>query len=253
MNIYQEIEQIRREGSRAALCSIIHTKGSTPRKVGAKMIVLESGSIIGTIGGGNLEKEVIKNALLQIKKNEAKIFKHDLLYQHNMCCGGSVEIFIEPVEPMKRLYIFGAGHTGQALAKLTKFTDFETFIIDDRQEYIEQLKNISGVNILHTDYRKVLPTLPFNKETYCVILTYEHEIDRDILSFCIQKPYAYLGMIGSQRKIEITKKMFVDSGIANKKKLETVKMPIGLNINAETPEEIAVSILAEMINIKNKK
>ncbi|PJC62692.1 MAG: hypothetical protein CO022_03105, partial [Flavobacteriales bacterium CG_4_9_14_0_2_um_filter_32_27] len=117
MNIYNEIEQLRTSGIDAALCTIIHTKGSTPRKVGAKMLVLIDGSIKGTIGGGNLEKEVIKNALIQLKKNEPKLFKHDLLHQHNMCCGGTVEIFIEPLEKMKRLYIFGAGHTGQALAK----------------------------------------------------------------------------------------------------------------------------------------
>ena len=253
MNIYNEIEQLRKSGIDAALCTIIHTKGSTPRKVGAKMLVLIDGSIKGTIGGGNLEKEVIKNALVQLKKNEPKLFKHDLLHQHNMCCGGTVEIFIEPLEKMKRLYIFGAGHTGQALAKFAMSMDFEIFVIDDRKEYIDQLKEGSAINKLHVDYKKVLPTLPFDENTFVVILTYEHEIDRDILSYCIKKPYAYLGMIGSQRKIEMTKKMFLDAGIATKEQLEKVRMPIGANILAETPEEIAISILAELIENKNKK
>ena len=97
----------------------------------------------------------------------------------------------------------------------------------------------------------MLPTLPFDENTFVVILTYEHEIDRDILSYCINKPHAYLGMIGSQRKIEMTKKMFLDAGIATKKQLEKVNMPIGANILAETPEEIAISILAELIENKN--
>ena len=251
MNIYNEIEQLRKSGIDAALCTIIHTKGSTPRKVGAKMLVLIDGTIKGTIGGGNLEKEVIKNALIQLKKNEPKLFKHDLLHQHNMCCGGTVEIFIEPIERMKRLYIFGAGHTGQALAKYALAMDFEIFVIDDRKEYINQLKEVSAINKLHVDYKKVLPTLPFDENTFVVILTYEHEIDRDILSYCINKPHAYLGMIGSQRKIEMTKKMFLDAGIATKKQLEKVNMPIGKNILAETPDEIAVSILAELIEVKN--
>ena len=252
MNIYNEIEQLRKSGIDAALCTIIHTKGSTPRKVGAKMLVLIDGSIKGTIGGGNLEKEVIKNALIQLKKNEPKLFKHDLLHQHNMCCGGTVEIFIEPLEKMKRLYIFGAGHTGQALAKYALAMDFEIFVIDDRKEYIDQLKEMPAINKLNVDYKKALPTLPFDENTFVVILTYEHEIDRDILSYCIKKPYAYLGMIGSQRKIEMTKKMFLDAGIATKEQLEKVRMPIGANILAETPEEIAISILAELIEVKNK-
>lgn len=252
MNLFSKIQNLLELGNPCVFCTIIHTKGSTPRKVGAKMIVKEDGSTIGTIGGGNLEKKVIENALTQLQLKEAKIYKHDLLHQHNMCCGGTVEIFIEPILPMNRLYIFGAGHTGQALAKYAANTDFEVFIIDDRKKYIEKLNDAEEINKLHIDFKKILPTLPFNHHTYCVILTYEHEVDRDILSFCINKPHAYLGMIGSLRKIEMTKKMFLDAGIASKKQLEKVNMPIGKNINAETPEEIAISILAEIIEVKNK-
>jgi len=153
---------------------------------------------------------------------------------------------------MKKLYIFGAGHTGQALAKFAKVLDFEIFVIDDRKEYINQLKDVLEINKLNVDYKKILPKLPFDENTFIVILTYEHEIDRDILAYCIKKPHAYLGMIGSQRKIEITKKMFLDAGIATKKQLEKVNMPIGKNILAETPDEIAISILAELIEVKNK-
>lgn len=253
MNLYNEIEQLRTNGIDAALCTIVHSKGSTPRKVGAKMLVIADGSIKGTIGGGNLEKEVIKNALVQLKNNEPKLFKHDLLHQHNMCCGGTVEIFIEPIEKMKKLYIFGAGHTGQALAKIAKVLEFEIFVIDDRKEYINQLTDVLEINKLNVDYKKILPKLPFDKNTFIVILTYEHEIDRDILAYCIKQPHQYLGMIGSQRKIEMTKKMFLDAGIATNEQLEKVNMPIGATILAETPEEIAISILAELIENKNTK
>jgi xanthine dehydrogenase accessory factor len=250
MNLLKEIEAIRKKGTKAVLCIIVQTKGSTPRKIGAKMIVKEDGNIFGTIGGGNLEKKVIENALQQIDKNEPELFKHDLLHQHNMCCGGSVEIYIEPIQKMNKLYIFGAGHTGNALAKMAIKMDFDTYVIDDRKEYIDGIK-IEGVNKLNLDYKKVLPTLPFDKNTYITIMTYEHSYDRDILAYCIKQPNAYLGMIGSERKVKLTKKMFAEGKLATKAALEKVDMPMGIGINAEGPEEIAISILAKLIAVKN--
>jgi len=250
MSWNRKIEETRKSKLKAALCIIVQTKGSTPRKVGAKMIVLENGSIFGTIGGGNLEKKVIENALQQIKKDKAQLYKHDLLHQHNMCCGGSVEIYIEPIKKMNKLYIFGAGHTGTALAKFAIGMDFDIYIIDDRKEYIDDLK-IEGINKLNLDYKKVLPTLPFDENSYTVIMTYEHSHDRDILAYCIKQPHAYLGMIGSQRKIELTKKMFLEGQIATQTVIDNVDMPMGISINAESPEEIAISILAKLIEIKN--
>lgn len=250
MNLLNEIERVRQSEKNGALCIIVQTKGSSPRKVGAKMIVTEDGNIIGTIGGGNLEKKVIENALNQIDKNEAKLYKHDLLHQHNMCCGGSVEIYIEPIQKMNKLYIFGAGHTGNALAKIASQMDFDIYVIDDRSTYLDGIE-VDGINKLNLDYKKVLPTLPFDKKTYIVIMTYEHSHDRDILSYCIKKPNAYLGMIGSERKVKLTKKMFVEGKLATKAALEKVDMPMGININAEGPEEIAISILAKLIDVKN--
>lgn len=250
MNLYSEIEKLRNSNKAAALCTVVNTKGSTPRKVGAKMVVREDGKIVGTIGGGNLEKKVIENALFQIKQNESKLFKHDLLHQHNMCCGGSVEIYIEPIKKMNRLYIFGAGHTGKALAQFANQLDFDIYVIDDRKEYIDSLE-IEGINKLNLDYKKVLPSLPFDKNSYIVIMTYEHSHDRDILAYCMNQPNAYLGMIGSKRKVEITKKMFEEGQLANKATLNNIDMPMGINIGAESPEEIAISILAKLIEIKN--
>ena len=251
MNLYNEIEKIRKGSENAALCTIVRTKGSAPRKVGAKMIVKEDSSIIGSIGGGNLEKKVIENALKQINKNESNLFKHDLLHQHNMCCGGSVEIFIEPIQKVNNLYIFGAGHTGNALAKIASLLDFEIFVIDDRKQYMNEM-NGQGINKMNLAYSKALPSLPFDNKTYIVIMTYEHSFDRDILAYCIKQPHAYLGMIGSKRKVEVTKKMFEEGKIATKRELEKVDMPMGLNIHSESPEEIAISILAKLITIKNE-
>lgn len=249
-DIYDEINRIKNSNNNAALCIIISTKGSVPRKIGTKMLVYENGIIIGSIGGGDLEKKVIREAIEVIQTHKPAIFKHDLLHQHNMCCGGSVEIFIEPIMKTKKLFIFGAGHTGQALAKFANNTGFEVYLIDDRKEYIEQcsVTDINKMNLAHTT---ALQAMPFDKNTFIVIATYSHQIDRDILASCVKKEWAYLGMIGSKRKVLMTKKMFTDSTIGSEEELDKIKMPIGIDINAETPEEIAISILAELIKIKN--
>ncbi|MBP9151770.1 MAG: XdhC family protein [Flavobacteriales bacterium] len=251
MNAYAEIHDLQEQNEKAALCIIVATKGSTPRKVGAKMLVFESGRIKGTIGGGNLEKKVIENALKQIQKNRPETFNHDLLHQHNMCCGGSVQVYIEPINKMKRLYIFGAGHTGQALSNMAILLDFEVFLIDERKDQLD-MTHTKGIQKLHLDHKTVLPSLPFDENSFVVIATFDHAIDREILGYCLKKPHAYLGMIGSMRKVELTKKMFAEAGIATKEELDKVDMPMGIHIGAESPEEIAVSILAKLIQVKNK-
>ncbi len=250
-NIYEKILEAQRETVRSALCTIVSTRGSTPRKTGAKMIVYETGKIFGTIGGGNLEKKIIENAQKAIKENNPGIFKHDLQNQHNMCCGGTVEIYIEPIMKKNKLYIFGAGHTGQALVKISLDFDFEIVLIDDRKEFLDNCI-FTEVNKMHLSFQQAMLLLPFDTRTYIAILTYSHQTDRDILGFCIKKPFAYLGMIGSRRKTEITRKMFLDGGIGTGEELKKIDMPMGLEIGAETPEEIAISILASLIKTKNK-
>ena len=250
-SIFEKISKAQKNNSDVALCIIVNTKGSTPREEGAKMLVYPDGNIAGTIGGGDLEKNVIANALAVLKTRKPAVFKHDLLHQHNMCCGGSVEIYIEPIMKKNKLYIFGAGHTGQALAKFAHQFNFETVVIDDRKEYIDEL-NAEGMNKLHMHYAQALPLLPFDDHTYITIMTYSHPHDRDILAYCLKKPFAYLGMIGSRRKVEMTKKMFADAGIGTLDELENVDMPMGLDIGAEDPDEIAISILAKLIEVKNK-
>lgn len=251
-NIFEKIADAQRINADVALCIIVSTKGSTPREEGAKMLVYPNGKIFGTIGGGDLEKKVIVNALHVLKTKKPTTFKHDLLHMHNMCCGGSVEIYIEPIMKKNKLYIFGAGHTGLALAKQALHFNFETVIVDDRKEYIDEI-NLEGINKLNMHYTLALPLLPFDENTFVAIMTYSHPYDRDILSYCIKKPFAYLGMIGSRRKVEMTKKMFADAGIGTMDELEKIDMPMGIDIGAEDPEEIAISILAKMIEVKNKK
>jgi xanthine dehydrogenase accessory factor len=250
-NIYQKILEIQRVGERAALCTIVSTKGSTPLKAGAKMIVWEDGRIFGTIGGGNLENDVIPSAIKVLKDNTNQLFNHDLQTQHGMCCGGKLEIYIEPIMQAKRLYVFGAGHIGKSIVEYARDLDFEIFVIDDREQIFDDWET-GDVNKMMVDFSDILPKLPFNDSTFIVIASYEHSIDREILAHCIQQPHAYLGMIGSKRKIKITNEMLISSGIATKEQLDKVRMPIGVDINAEDHFEIAISIVAELIKAKNK-
>jgi xanthine dehydrogenase accessory factor len=232
-----------------ALCIIVETKGSTPRKTGAKMKVYEDGRIEGTIGGGNFEKKVIEDAVEQMKSGEPRLFEHHLLQEHEMCCGGSVKVYIEPVVPKKQLIIFGAGHVGKALSELAVKADFEVTVVDDRPEYILSV-NHPEVKTIEGDFLESLKNISFSQHTFSVILTYNHDTDRKILKYCLENPFGYIGFIGSQRKIIITKKLMQSFGISEDK-INAADMPVGLHIHAETPFEIAVSILAKLISVRN--
>ncbi|MGE0568887.1 MAG: XdhC family protein, partial [Bacteroidia bacterium] len=179
--IYDKITEALRYNKNIALCTVVSTKGSTPRKIGAKMIVHTDGKIYGTIGGGELEKSVIKNALEVINGKQPKFYRHDLLHQHNMCCGGTVDIYIEPIMRKNRLYIFGAGHTGQALAKYAVDFDFEIILIDERKEYINEC-TLNAVNKMNLPFQKALHVLFFDETTFICIMTHSHPVDRDILA-----------------------------------------------------------------------
>lgn len=249
-NIYSRVSEALQNQEKIAVCTIITTKGSAPLHHGSKMIVWESGQIYATIGGGSLEKKVIENAIEIINKGKAEIFKHQLLRQHGMCCGGTVEIFIEPIMPNKKLYIFGAGHIGKALASHASKLDFEIFLIDERVNIFDNF-HMDGVDHLPLNHIQILKSLPFDENTFIAIVTHDHELDREILGECVNKQYAYLGVVGSQRKVEITKKILKSSGTTSRKNLDEVDMPIGLAIGASGPNEIAISILAKLIKVKN--
>lgn len=248
--IYQKLIEVEENGESAALCIITKTKGSTPLKVGAKMIVLETGNIVGTIGGGTLEYQVIKDAIAVIKNNVSKTVEFNLVQDLQMCCGGSLEIYIEPIMQKNRLIIMGAGHIGKQVASYAKNLHFQISLVDEREEIINsiQINNITKFNIPHNKY---LSSLTFNSKTYIVICTHLHDYDREILAYCINKPYAYLGMIGSKRKVLVTRKLFQKNNIASNEALDKVDMPMGLNIGGENVSEIALSIVAKIVAVKN--
>ncbi len=251
IDVFEKITEDKNNNLDFALCIITNTKGSVPRAKGAKMLVYPNGKIFGTIGGGRVEKKIIEDALLVLQTKEPIHIHYDLLKQLDMCCGGSIDIYIEPVLKKNKLYIFGAGHTGIALANRAKDFNFDITIIDDRQDYIDEV-TIEGVKKIYSDFKTILPQLLFDENTYITIMTYSHPIDRIILSYCLKQPHCYLGMIGSMRKIEVTIRLFLEEDIATEEEMEKVDMPMGIDIGAEGPEEIAISILAKLISVKNK-
>ena len=169
-----------------------------------------------------------------------------------MCCGGSINVYIDSIMPPEKLYVFGAGHVGRALSQFASTLSFDVFVIDAREDEINQIQN-PAINKLILNYTDTLTRLPFDENTYVAIMTYDHQIDREILGFCMKKEFAYLGMIGSQRKVEITRKMFLSTQLYSEEEISKVDMPMGYDIKATGPEEIAISILAKIIEVKNGK
>lgn len=251
-SIYQKIIEIENSSIKAAVCTIVNTRGSAPRKKGTKMIVYSNGSIYGTIGGGALEKKVIEQAQEVLKQNEPQTVVHNLVSELAMCCGGTVELFIEPIVNKKKLYIFGAGHIGKALAKYATTLDFEVSLIDERYEAFEE-DDFRSFTIFNEQHATAIEKLVFDENCFVVILTHNHNYDREILALCSKKPHQYIGMIGSERKVAIAKKNMVASNILNDDELNKIDMPIGIAIEAITPQEIAISIVAKLIDVRNKK
>jgi xanthine dehydrogenase accessory factor len=252
-DIYQEIVRIREEGGEAALATIVSATGSTPREKGAKMLVKADGSILGTIGGGSLEAHVIKEAIKAIGEGRPRQFHFSLnakdVEEEGMLCGGEAEVFIEPILTPPTLYIFGGGHISLPLAKMGKLLGFKIAVIDDRAEFANADRFPEADTILAEDFSKSFPKLKIDKSSYIVIVTRNHQYDDMVLEWAAGTKAKYIGMIGSKTKTKAVFSHLIAKGIA-KEQLARVHAPIGLEINAQTPEEIAVSILAEIIKVR---
>ncbi len=248
--IFAKIEEIKRSGKSAALCIVVETSGSTPRKAGAKMLVCETGETFGTIGGGSVEHKMVAEALAVIGQFESKKIFLALETDAQMKCGGTMEIYIEPINPALRLIIFGAGHVGAALAHFAKEFGFKITFIDQRTSILEKLQN-KGYEIIEKNYIEAANEITFDENTFVVVTTPKHEFDEQVTGICAKKPHRYLGMIGSKRKVAIVKQNFIGTGLLTKDEVENIDMPIGVEFNAQTPEEIAISILAKLIDVKN--
>ncbi len=250
MDIYNQISELQQSNKECVLCIITDTKGSAPRKAGSKMIVFPDRKIIGTIGGGSIEFQAITEAIEILKTGTPikKIYK--LEEDLGMHCGGTVEVYFEPIKSSSELYIFGAGHIGRVLAKYARDFGFRITLFDEREGIFDEF-DTSGCKTICENYETAIGKIVFTENTYSVIVTPKHEYDEKIVGICAKKPFAYLGMIGSKRKVAEVKTRLLANNILDQQEIDRIDMPIGIKFNAETPEEIAISILAKLIDVKN--
>lgn len=255
-DIFEEIVKIRSEGSSAALATVIKTEGPTPREEGSKMLIRSDGAILGSIGGGTLENRVCQEAMDVIRDGKQRLIHFSLtaeeIAENGMLCGGNMDILVEPILAQPTLYVFGAGHVSFSISKVAKMAGFKVVVVDNRAEFANKSRFPEADEIFAEDFSKVFSKLKINRSSYIVIVTRGHKFDEKILEWAVKTEANYVGMIGSKKKKEALFSNLQSKGIS-KKLLGDVHAPIGLNIHAETPEEIAVSIMAEIIKVRRKK
>ena len=250
--IYQKLAELEKNGEEAVLCTVVSSKGSTPRNVGSKMLVYPDERIEGTVGGGEMESRVIEEALTALEAGKPRTLKYAMADPSRGdpgVCGGTVEIYVEPVLPAATLVVVGCGHVGQAVASLAKWLDYRVVASDDRLEYCTPEAMPDADEYLPGPLAQLPDEIKINRHTHLVLTTRNVMIDVGGLPALLDTPAAYIGVIGSKRRWRTTREKLVEAGVpANK--LDRVVSPMGLEINAETPEEIAVSIMAEIIMLR---
>jgi xanthine dehydrogenase accessory factor len=252
MDIFEEIVRMRRLGERGALATIVHTNGSIPSYESSRMLVREDGSIAGTIGGGCVEAEVWAAAkeVMHAEQPRKMTFNlnHEAGYDAGLICGGTLEIFVEPILPQPILYIFGGGHVSLGLARTAHAAGFAIGVVDDRATFANA-ERFPMAHEICTSYEEAFEKLKPNASSYVVIVTRGHKDDMRVLAWAARTEARYVGMIGSKRKVLSVYKALEKEGFSPDE-FERIHAPVGLDIGALTPEEIAISITAELIAVR---
>lgn len=255
MDVYEELVRLRRRGEKCALATIVSVNGSIPSYQNAKILVREDGSFVGTIGGGCVEAEVYNAAREVMETEKAKMLEfslgQDVAYENGLICGGQLNVYVEPVVPQPRAFLFGAGHVAQAIAKVAHLAGFATVIVDDRERFASRERFPDAEEIHAAEYEQIFPRLEINSSSYLIIVTRGHRDDMRVLRLAVQTPARFIAMIGSKRKVISIVKELEKEGIP-REKFERLTAPMGLDIGAVTPEEIAVSVVAEMIAVRRQ-
>jgi xanthine dehydrogenase accessory factor len=255
MDIYEEIVKLRRAGRKGAVATIVNVRGSIPSYKTAKMLVRDDGSIFGTIGGGCVEADVWQAAreVMEQEKPRTLTFNlnQDPKFDTGLVCGGTLDIFLEPVLPAADLFIFGAGHVAYSLYRTAQHAGFDCTIVDDRELYANRERFPEARDVIAEDFDQAMTKVSITESSYIVIVTRGHRDDMRVLRWAVQTPARYVGMIGSKRKTIGIFRQLQEEGMATSL-FDQVHAPIGLDIGAVTPEEIAISITAELIAIRRR-
>ena len=254
--VFAAVAEALERGEAAALVTIVAARGSTPQRVGAKMLVFADGRIVGTIGGGCYENDAFWKARDAIASRKPLLLHYELsddfAEESGLICGGQMDVYIEPIEPSPELYIIGAGHVGFHLARLAHEVGFRVHVVDDREKFANADRFPHAAEVVADDIPAWLARTPLPPHAYAVIVTRGHVNDLEALRALVARELRYLGLIGSRAKVARVYDALVADGVAAER-LASVHAPIGLDIGAVTPQEIAVSILAELIAVKHGK
>lgn len=254
--VFRAVAEALERGEPAALVTIVSTTGSTPQRVGAKMLVFADGRSVGTIGGGCYENDAFWKARQAITDHRPQLVRYELAddfaQETGLICGGQMDVYIEPIEPSPELYVIGAGHVGYHLAHLAAQVGFQIHVIDDREKFASAERFPQAAEVVADDIPEWLARTALPAHAYVVIVTRGHTNDLAALRALAPRELRYLGLIGSRAKVARLYDALRDEGVAAEQ-LTRVHAPIGLDIGAVTPQEIAVSILAELIAVKHGK
>jgi len=244
-------------GEEAALVTIVSSNGSTPQRVGAKMLVFADGRIVGTVGGGCYENDAIGKARQVLQTRKPTTVKYDLnddfAEETGLVCGGQMEVFIEPIEASPSVYIFGAGHVGYYLARCAYEAGFGVHIVDDRAAFANAERFPFAASVVVDDIPDWLAKTTLPPSSYAVIVTRGHRNDLDALRALAPRELRYIGLIGSRAKVARLYDQLLSESPVDPALLERIHAPIGLDLGAVTPQEIAVSITAELIAVRRGK
>lgn len=247
-----KLDELRNKNQKAVLATVIGIKGSTPREHGAKMIILPDGSFFGTIGGGGVEKKVLEYAKTCFEENTPKKVEVALTPKENMLCGGHMELYLDLINRNPVLYLFGAGHVGQALCRVLSGTPFSIHLIDHREEWVQSKEIPSNIVRHQMHWEEFTKQANWNSNVYCAVMTYNAVEDQKAVELCLQQDCHYIGLVGSAKKWKAIRKSLLEKQYSDNQ-ADKVSCPVGHDNGGKTPQEIAVSIACELLCTLHQK
>jgi xanthine dehydrogenase accessory factor len=247
-DVTQALLHVLSSGKRGALATVVRVSGSVPQEPGARLLLAPDGTTTGTVGGGAVERAVLEALTACLAEGRPELVVYDLARDLGMCCGGRMEIFVEPVEAAQRLIVFGAGHVAKPTAELARLVGFDVTVVDDREELASD-QRFPGCELVLAEPKEAAARLAPRAEDWLLVVTYDHRLDEEALDTFARLPHRYLGLIGSRRKVFRILQRIAERGPLPP--LDRVFAPVGLDIGAVSPEEIAVSIVAELVALRH--